>query len=100
MCIRVAVLDVEYAERRKKCHILFTFSLFYKYRNLESVRICVVYRVTQAEYVIGIRVAVLQECVKRSTGHTHTHTDTGIEQHPRHRYTHTRQEQHPKPPNE
>ena len=34
--------------------------------------------------------------VKRSTRHTHTHTDR--EQHPRH--TRTRQEQHPTPPNE
>jgi len=45
--------------------------------------------------------------VKRSTNHTHTHTDqqvththTDREQHPRHRYTHTRQEQHPTSPNE
>jgi len=36
--------------------------------------------------------------VKRSTGHTRTHTDR--EQHPQHRHTHTRPEQHPKPPNE
>ena len=38
-------------------------SLFYEYSNLESVRIYGMYRVTQAEYVICIRMATSQEYV-------------------------------------
>jgi len=39
------------------------FGLLYEHSNLESVRIYVIYRVTQAEYVIRIRMAASQECV-------------------------------------
>jgi len=46
-----------------KYGILFMFSLFYEYRNLECVRIHVICRVNQAEYVIRILVAAPQECV-------------------------------------
>jgi len=56
-------LHVEYAERRKKYHILFMFRLFYEYSNLEYVHICVIYRVTQAEYDIRLRMAASQEYV-------------------------------------
>jgi len=59
-------LHVEYAEQSIKYGILFIFSLFYEYINLEYVRICVIYRVNQAEYVIRIRVAASQEYVNTS----------------------------------
>jgi len=39
------------------------FSLLYEYSNLEYVRIYVIYRGTQAEYVIRIRMAASQEYV-------------------------------------
>jgi len=39
---------------RKQYGILFIFSLFYEYSNLEYVHIHVIYRVAQAEY--GIRI--------------------------------------------
>jgi len=40
------------------------FSLLCEYSNLEYVGIHVIYRVTQAEYVICIRMAASQEYVK------------------------------------
>jgi len=39
------------------------FSLFCEYINLEHVRVPVVYRVDQAEYVIQIRVAASKKYV-------------------------------------
>jgi len=39
------------------------FNLFYEYTHLAYVRICVIYRVTQAEYVICILMAASQEYV-------------------------------------
>jgi len=49
---------------RIKYGMLFLFSLFYEYSNLECVYIHAIYRVDQAEYVIRILVAASQECVK------------------------------------
>jgi len=43
--------------------MIFIFSLFYEYRNLEYVHIHVIYRVNQAEYIIRFRVAAFQEYV-------------------------------------
>jgi len=54
-------LHVEYAERRKKYGILFIFSLFREYIDIEYARVPVTYRVHQAEYIIHIRVAASQE---------------------------------------
>jgi len=51
---RVCSLRVEYAERSQQDGILFTFSLFCGYMNLEYVRIHVICRVDQAEYVIRV----------------------------------------------
>jgi len=48
---------------RIKYEILFRFSLFYEYSNLEYVHIRVIHRVNQAEDVIRIRVAASQEYV-------------------------------------
>jgi len=45
--------------RGNEYKILFTFSLFCEYIHLEYVRIHVIYRVTQAEYVIRIRVVAV-----------------------------------------
>jgi len=59
----VVALHVEHAERRNKYQILFMFSLFYEYSNLEYAHICVIYRVTQAEYEIRILMAAPQEYV-------------------------------------
>jgi len=56
-------LHVEYAGGRIEYSILFIFSLFYEYSNLEYVHIHVIYRVGQAEYGIGILLAVSQEYV-------------------------------------
>ena len=42
---------------RIKYSLLFIFSLFYEYSNLEYVHIHVIYRVKQAEYVIHILLA-------------------------------------------
>ena len=47
----------------KNTRILFQFSLFCEYSDLECVRIHVIYRVSQAEYEIRIPVAALQEYV-------------------------------------
>jgi len=41
-----------------KYGVLFIFSLFCEPINLEYVRVCVIHRIYQAEYVIRIRVAV------------------------------------------
>jgi len=57
------VLHVECAGGRTKYGILFIFSLFYEYSNLEYVHIHVIYRANQAEYGIRIRVAASQEYV-------------------------------------
>jgi len=46
-----------------KYGILFIFSLFYEYSNLEYVHFHVLYRVIQADYVIRILVAAAQEYV-------------------------------------
>jgi len=56
-------LHVEYAERIKVNGILFMFSPFCEYVHLEYVRIHVVYRVNQAEYVIHILMVAPQEYV-------------------------------------
>jgi len=60
---RPAHLHVEYVGERVKYSILFLFSLFYVYSNLEYVHIHGIYRVNQAEYGIRILVAASQECV-------------------------------------
>ena len=57
------ILYVEYAKGRIQYGILFTFSLFYEYSNLEYVHIHAIYRVNQAEYVIHVLVAASQEYV-------------------------------------
>ena len=56
-------LHVEYAEQRTKYGILFIFSLFHEYMNLEYVRIHVICRVNQAEYASRIPMAAPQEYV-------------------------------------
>jgi len=48
-------LHVEYAERGTEYGISFIFSLFREYMHLEYVRIPVIYRVDQVEYVIQRR---------------------------------------------
>ena len=62
-------LHVEYAERGNEYGILFIFSLYCENRHLEYVRIHVIYRVTQAGYIIRIRMAASPEYVDTySTG--------------------------------
>jgi len=56
-------LHVEYAGERMKYDILFIFSLFCEYINLEYVLVPVIYRFHQAKYVFHIRVAASQEYV-------------------------------------
>jgi len=56
-------LHVEYAERGKEYGILFISSLFYEYIHLDYVRIHVIYRVIQAEYVLLILVIAPQDYV-------------------------------------
>ena len=56
-------LHVEYAERGKEYGIQFRFRLFCEYIHLEYVRIYVICRVNQAEYVVHIRVAASQQYV-------------------------------------
>ena len=56
-------LHVEYAERVQEYGILFIFSLFCEYVQLEYVRIHVIYRVHQAGYGIPIRVVAPREYV-------------------------------------
>jgi len=48
---------------RIKYDILFIFSLFYEYSNLECVHIYIIYRVNQGGYVIRILVAASQKYV-------------------------------------
>jgi len=62
-CVVCVCLHVEYAERRRKYGIIFIFILLCEYIHLEYVRVPVIYRVSQAEYVIHIRVAASQEYV-------------------------------------
>ena len=59
----VVSLHVEYAERGNEYGILFIINLFCEYFHLEYVRVHVIYRVNQAEYVIHILVVVPQEYV-------------------------------------
>jgi len=67
----VPSLHVEYADPRRKYVILFIFSLFCEYINLEHVRIPVIHRSSQdqVEYVIHIRVAASQENVNMYSTH-------------------------------
>jgi len=58
-----SALHVEYAERSRKYGIPFICSLLCEYTNLEYVRVLVIYRVNQAEYVIHMHVAASQEYV-------------------------------------
>jgi len=60
---RLIGLRVECAARGKEHGILFIFSLFSEYIQLEYVRIHVIYRLNQAEYGIHIRVVAPQEYV-------------------------------------
>ena len=57
------ILHVEYVKRRTKYGILFIFSPFCEYMNLEYVRIDGICRVNQAEYAICIPMAAPQEYV-------------------------------------
>jgi len=59
----ILILHVEYAGGRIQYGILFTFSLFCEYSNLEYVHVPAMYRVNQAECVIRILVAASQEYV-------------------------------------
>jgi len=54
---------VEYTERGKDYGVLFIFSLFCECIHVEYVRIHLMYRVNQAEYVTHILVVAPQECV-------------------------------------
>jgi len=56
-------LHVEYKEREKEYGILFIFSLFCEYMHLESIRVHVIHRDSQAEYVIHILVVAPHEYV-------------------------------------
>jgi len=60
---RCGTLDVEYAERGNEYGILFIFSLFCEYIQLEYVHIHGIYRVHEAEYGIRILVVAPQEYV-------------------------------------
>jgi len=62
-------LHVEYAERGKEYGILFILSLLCEYSHLEYVRIHVIYRVNQAEYIIYILVVAPQEYVNIYSTH-------------------------------
>jgi len=62
-------LHVEYVGRGNEYRILFVFSLFCEYIHLEYIRIPVIYRGNQAEYVIHSRVVVPQEYVNISIQH-------------------------------
>jgi len=65
---RVRALQVESAGRRIIRGVLFKFSLFYEYSNLEYVHIHAICRVKQVEYGIRILVIAPQEYVDiRST---------------------------------
>jgi len=56
-------LHVEYAEQRLKYGILFILSPFYEYIYLTYVRVPVISRVNQSEYVIHVLLAASQEYV-------------------------------------
>jgi len=58
---RFVTLHVEYAERGKEYGILFIFRLFCEYIQPESVRMHVIYRINQVEYVIPFLVATSHE---------------------------------------
>jgi len=58
-----AILHMENAEQGKEYGIPFGFSLFCEYVRLEHVRIHVINRVNQVEYVMHIRVVAPQEYV-------------------------------------
>jgi len=61
--------------------ILFIVSLLYEYTNLEYVRVHVIYRVNQAEYLIYIRMVASQEYVNiYSTHRPRTLSELGCEQ--------------------
>ena len=62
-CVESVVpsLRVEYAELEKEYGILFIWSLFCEDSHLEYVRIHVIYRINQAEYVTHVHVAASQE---------------------------------------
>jgi len=77
--MHVRTLRVEYAKRGTVYCILFFFSLFCEYINLEYVRILhVIYRVHQAEYIIRTRVFAPQEYANRySTRRVRTAPCTG-----------------------
>jgi len=68
-CERHGGLHVEYAERGNEYGILFIFSLFCEYIHLEYVRILVIYRVNQAEYVLHILAVASQEYVNIYSTH-------------------------------
>ena len=59
----LVALHVEYAGGRVKYGLLFRFSLFYEYSNLEYAHFHVIYKVDQAEYGIRILVDASQEYV-------------------------------------
>ena len=50
-------------EQSRKYGIIYIFSLFCEYTNLEYVQVPVIYRLNQAGYVIHTRVAASQEYV-------------------------------------
>jgi len=59
----VLSLHVEYAERGNEYGLLFIFSPFYEYTNLEYEHVPLEYRVHQAEYGIHVCVTASQEYV-------------------------------------
>ena len=59
--LSVYSLHVEYAERGKEYVILFMFSLFCEYMNLEYIHVHAIYRTDLADYVIHILVFAPQE---------------------------------------
>jgi len=73
------MLNTQNEEKNTEFYSYYIFSPVCEYIDLEYVRMHVICRVNQAEYVIHILyilVVAPQEYVKQSTGHTHTgHTD-------------------------
>jgi len=55
----IPTLHIEYAERGNEHGILVKFCTFSECTRLEYVRVHVIYRVNQAEYVIHVRVVAL-----------------------------------------
>jgi len=79
MQILDGTLPVEYPERGKEYGILFIFSLFYEYIQLEYVRSHVIYRVHEAEYGIPVLVIAPQEYVNiYSTRRNGTHVNGAL----------------------